>query len=525
MLNDKMIIKNGIIVDGTGSEPYIGDILTFDGKIKSIGRKLPDSIEDCKIIDAKGRYVTPGFIDIHRHCDYAVLKDGFGTIELSQGITTVVTGSCGLSPFPLRKENKEQLGQLLSPCLGMGVRDDLFYDYKDYSAYLDKAQLPMNIGNLIGSCSVRIAVKGFEKTPFTDYEMEQAKQIVTRAMENGALGLSMGIMYTPEYYSSKEELSEIARAAANCDGVLTAHIRGEGDTLVSSIKEIISIAQNADIPLQISHFKSCGPDNWGKDIFRAIDIIEKERNSGMDLNVDFYPYTGGSTTLMSLIPPCFMRPTLNETWEFMATDKAPKELEAALNKKYDDWDNYILSLGLGRIIITSLGKTLAEMDDPYEFICKIMSKEQGKVGIIVMSMSPNDVDAVAKLPYSSVISDGLYAESGMPHPRLYAAFPKILRDFVDEREVLTLPQAIKKMTSMPAKKMKLENIGSIKENNRADISIFDLKSVRDNADFAHPTILSSGMDHVIVGGKIAWEHEKLTGNHSGKYIKKGVILS
>lgn len=564
-MKDRILIKSGLIVDGTGAEPFYGDILIERGKIKEVSRKINEvsiksvdkltdevCIQQIKassqieevgsellnqgisayVIDATGKTITPGFTDIHRHCDYAALRSDFGAIELAQGITSAVSGSCGLTPFPLRDSMKAQLSNLLTPCLGACVHDELFHNYSDYANHLQQHELPINIGNMIGSCSVRIAVKGFAQTNYTRQEMDEAKSIVSDAMDAGALGVSMGIMYYPEYYSTKEELVDIASVVAKKNGILSCHIRGEGDGLVSSVEEIIEIAKRAEVSLQISHFKSCGKHNWNKGIYEAMERIERERDKGMDIHVDFYPYTGGATTLLSLIPPAFLRNTLQETWEYMKSDAAVKELEEKLNATYDDWDNYILTLGYDRIIITSVsldkykrfvGKTLAniieEGNDPYRFLCDIMAEEQGMVGIIVMSMSGKDVDAVAKLPYSFVISDSLYIEQGNPHPRLYASFPKILRDYVLERKVLSLPEAVKKMTSMPADKLRLKNRGKIEKDYAADLAIFDLNNVKDNADFVNSNRLSTGMDYVLVGGQIAWRDETLV-KKNGVYLRR-----
>lgn len=537
-MEDRILIKNGLIVDGTGAEPYFGDILIEGRKIKKITRKKQISSNVSQEgmsafeMDVAGKIVTPGFIDIHRHCDYAALGKDFGSIELAQGITSAITGSCGLTPFPLRDGMKEQLHNLLTPCLGECVHDELFYNYKDYAKFLQQHELPINLGNLIGSCSVRIAVKGFMQTNYTRKEMDEAKAIIYDGMERGALGLSMGIMYYPEYYSTKEELAEIASVVAKKNGILTCHIRGEGDGLVSSVEEIIEIAKRAEVSLQISHFKSCGKNNWNKGIYEAMEHIEKERERGMDIHVDFYPYTGGATTLLSLIPPAFLRKTLQETWQYMKSEAAVKELEEKLNTTYEGWDNYIISLGYDRIIITSVsldkykplvGKTLAEIieqgNDPYRFLCEIMSEEQGKVGIIVMSMSEQDVDVVAKLPYSFVISDALYMNHGNPHPRLYGSFPKILRDFVLERKILSLPEAVRKMTSMPADKMRLKNRGKIEKDYEADLAVFDLNKVKDNADFVNSNRISTGMDYVLVGGQIAWKDETLV-KKNGIYLRR-----
>lgn len=547
---DKTLIKNGWIVDGTGAAPYFGNILIVDGKIAAIS--ATDSSESgrhgalaagagivpadavsagVQVTDAAGRLVTPGFIDIHRHLDYAVLKDGFGAAELAQGITTAVSGSCGLTPFPLRKETGEQLAALLSPCLGAGVRPELFGHYRDYAAYLRSVPLALNIGNLIGSGSVRIAVKGYSQSGFTQKELDEACGLVDEAMEAGALGLSMGLMYLPEYYSTKHELTALARAAARRGGVLTCHIRGEGDSLVASVAEIIGIANAAEIPLQISHFKSCGARNWHREIYRAIELIERERNRGMDIHVDFYPYTGGATTLLSLIPPKFRRASETAMWNEMAGPEAPASLEQALAKKHPGWDNYIDSLGMERILIAQallaenqqyIGRTLADIRqtgrNPYEFICSLLASEQGKVGIIVMSMSQADVDAVARLPYSLVISDALYGEGGLAHPRLYAAFSKILRDLVAERKILGLPEAIRKMTAMPAEKLHIKDRGVIREGYYADLNIFSLEEIKDCSDFRQSGRLSEGMGLVLIGGKTVWKDRQLIDGKQGRFI-------
>lgn len=560
-MKDKKVIKNGLIVDGTGAAPYPGDILLMDGRIvdiiktgnktgnnngSSTGSSAGDNIcsntggydilvdaGEAQVTDAAGRLVTPGFIDIHRHLDYAVIKEGFGEVELAQGIATAVSGSCGLTPFPLRRESGEQLANLLSPCLGAGVRPELFTHYRDYAAYLKAASLPLNIGNLIGSCSVRIAVKGFAKTGFTIRELDEACGLVDEAMEAGALGLSMGLMYLPEYYSTKEELVAMAKVAARHGGVLTCHIRGEGDSLVSSVAEIIGIARAAEISLQISHFKSCGARNWQREIYKAIALIERERGQGMDIHVDFYPYTGGATTLLSLIPPAFQHSSPDGMWAHMVRPGAPAELEQSLAQEHPGWDNYLESLGLERILITQtllaenqqyIGKTLADIRqngrNPYEFICSLLASEQGKVGIIVMSMSQADVDTVARLPYSFVISDALYGESGTAHPRLYAAFSKILRDFVLERKVLSLPEAIRKMTAMPAEKLRLKDRGLIREGYVGDLNIFDLCQIEDCSDFRQSGRLSRGMGQVLIGGKTVWKDEQLSLGGQGSFIER-----
>ncbi|MDR1663982.1 MAG: amidohydrolase family protein [Clostridiales bacterium] len=490
------LIKNGIIVDGSGREPFAADVLIQDGVIAEVGIAPESAGENTVRLDAAGRYVTPGFVDIHRHCDYAAFKENFGDIELSQGVTTVVSGSCGLTPYP----TAGGLSHILAPVMG-----DAPFEIPTFAAYvgaLEKTSPPVNVAGMIGSCAVRAAVKGAEdSSPFSAPETEAARGMVSEAMERGALGISLGIMYLPEFFSTASEMARVAEAAAPYGGVITAPIRGEGDSLSGSVTEVIRVAREANLPLEISHFKCCGPENWGHGLERAIQIIEEARK-GQDVTVDAYPYHGGATTLLSLFPAGFPRSEWGN----------PAAIEAALTKRYDDWDNYVLSLGFERILIH--GRHLSESTDPYRLLSKVLTEEEGRTGVTVMSMSPQDVDTVIKLPYASIISDALYpADLHSAHPRLYSAFPRILKDFVRERQVLSLPEAVRKMTSMPARRLNIKKRGLLKPGYAADINIFALENIADNTDFSHGGLLASGMETVLVNGGVAWQGEGRVGNH------------
>ena len=511
----KTLIKNGLIVDGSGNEPFIGAVLIVDGVIAEIGQMPFTTDDEMVLIDASGRLITPGFVDIHRHADYAALKDGFGEIELAQGITTAVTGACGLTPYPYTSE----MSDMLMPILG--EKPFTIPSFAEYRDALTARALPINIGGMLGSVSLRAAVKGFINAPFTRTEITAARALVDEALADGALGLSLGLMYQPECFSSIDEIAEIANVAAHYDSVLTAHIRGEGDTLVKSVKEAIQIAKRAGLPLEISHFKSCGTNNWNKEIFKAIKVIETAREHH-DITVDFYPYHGGATMLLSLLPPDFPQ----ADWQ------KPKAIYEALTKEYQGWDNYVLSLGLERIILNALtkrehrdynGKSFMEIYlkmgiKPCELMSKLLTSEAGRVGIIIMSMSPDDVDTVAKLPYASVISDALYHEhSKTAHPRLFSAYPKIIREFVRERKVLTMPEAIRKMSAMPAERLKIRKRGLIKKGYFADLNVFAPEHIRDRSDFHKSGLIAEGMDYVFVNGMLAWENGKIAGK-SGRFI-------
>lgn len=494
------LITRGQIIDGSGNEPYIGDVLICGGVIEAVG-KVPSTPENTAVIDADGRCVTPGFIDIHRHCDYAAFCADFGEIELAQGITTAVSGSCGLTPYPAAPN----LEDTLIPVLGEKPFDIL--SFKDYKNALARTDLPLNIGAMIGSCAVRAAVKGMSNAPFSKAEAEAACQIVDEAMSEGTFGVSLGIMYLPEFYSSVDEMTQTAAPAARYGGILTAHIRGEGDSLTDSVEEAVSVAQTAGLPLQISHFKSCGPANWKVGLERAIGVVEKARRVH-DVTLDAYPYNGGATTVLSLIPPDYPRSGWSD----------PKMLKSALDRSYKGWDNYVVSLGFDRILIG--GVPMSEHPDPYAFLSEILENEGARAGITVMSMSQDDVDTVLSLPYAHVISDALYpADKSSAHPRLYSAFPKIIEDFVCGRHIMTLTQAVHKMTAQPAKRMGIKNRGLLLPGYAADVNVFAAENIRAMSDFTRGGILASGMDIVFVNGEIAWENAKII-NKNGLFIER-----
>jgi len=529
----RKLITNGIIYDGTGNAPYSANILIENDRIASIGAITPDAVDD--VLDAKGRAVTPGFIDAHRHSDITAMMDSdFGDLELAQGISTTLSGNCGLAPFPSVDESRCQLYDFIEPCLGKANECLKLNGFPDYIAALEKAGPYINIGGMIGTGAVKVAVKGFEKTPFTASEMQRAQNYIIEAMESGAFGISSGIMYTPECYSTCEEFVELLSPAAKYNGLLTCHIRGEGDSLVPSVEEIIDIAKKAGLRLNISHFKSVGCKNWHDKIFQAIEKVENARALGQDVTVDFYRYLGGSTTLMSLIPPSFLKTETERTLSKISTKAGMEQLRVDINRKHGNWDNMVLDIGWERIIINSVakqgnkqyqGKSInaickgAGYEDEVAFISDLLVDEQGKVGIIVMSMAQEDVDTVAKLPYSMVISDSLYGAPDCPHPRLYGSFSKVIREYVNQRGVLSIENAIHKMTGMIAERYHIPDRGEIRIGNFADLNIFDPKSIVDHASYSDSKQLSTGMDEVLIGGKIVWENNRRTGCYNANVLK------
>ena len=535
-----ILIKNGLVCDGSGALPVHADVLIQGEKIARIAPRIEAAdlnAADTEVVDAGGKLVTPGFIDIHRHCDIMPFKDSpFGEIELRQGITTTFVGNCGLAPVPSAPETRAELYSYLEPVIGAVPKDLVFETYADYFTALEQADLPLNIGVLAGSDSIKIAVKGFGNQAYTDEEMERARALVRQALDQGAFGLTLGIMYQPECYSSREELTAVVQAAAGPGRVLCTHIRGEGNSLVESVDEVIDVAAQAGIALNISHLKATGVKNWNKKIHTAIARIEQARAAGQDVTADFYPYDGGSTTLQSLLPPTVMAESLEQLIRNLSGPEGRKRLREELAKEHDGWDNMAESIGWDRILISSvtlpehhfmLGRSVgaaaeeAGYAEPADLAADLLVAEEGRVGIIVLSMSQEDVDTVAGLPYTMLISDALYGgESKHAHPRLLGATARFIRNYTQKRNVISLAEAIKKMTFLPAQRMGLPDRGLIKEGYQADLLVFAPEQFQDHADYTGSHELCTGMDLVLLGGRKVLADGKVLDTAQGRLLRR-----
>ncbi len=525
----RTIIENGRIYDGSGQTPYKKNIIVEDDKILDITNEKCEEVD--QRIDADGLVVTPGFIDTHRHSDIAALYDpNFGKLEVAQGLSTIIGGNCGLSPVPSSARYKNELFDFIEPTLGRAPGVMKEESLEEYFHTLEQRDKILNVGNFVALGAVKTAIKGYSRAPFTDREMDQCQKIIEEGLRAGAVGISTGIMYQPECFNEKKEMIQLLSAGTPFGRTIVSHIRGEGDSLVESVEEMIELAQITKLPLNISHFKATGIKNWGSTIYKAIEKIEMARNKGQDITVDFYPYLGGSTTLLSLLPPTLLEDSLETTLRALDGAKGLERIKSEIYKEHDGWDNMVTSIGWDRIIISSatqmdmVGKSMEEVtknykySDPAQLLHQLVIEEKGKVTIILMSMSQADVDTVARLPYSMVISDGLYGASESPHPRLYGAFPKIIREFVNERHILSMEEAIKKMTSMPAERLMLNKRGYLKPGYYADINIFSPDNIKDHATFNQPKQLSTGMYYTMVNGQRVIEKDHIISGAQGRVL-------
>ena len=526
----KRLIKNGLVFDGSGTPGCKMDILTEDEYIIDMAPSL--SAEGAEVIDAAGKIVTPAFVDIHRHMDAKLLSDKTAEIELKQGIATTVVGNCGFSLAPDGGEFAVEKRANDIPILGT-YPEELNLSFPKYLEALEKRVPELNAAAMIGLGAVRINLKGFGAGELSSSQLEKGRAMIGEALSAGAAGVSAGIMYLPEFYTKAEEYDALLAPLKGGKKPFVTHIRGEGDSMVASVKEVIDIAARAQCPLEISHFKSCGMKNWGKDIYRAMEMIENARNKGQDITVDFYPYIGGSTALTTMLPPAFIMGDMPKALLRLGTKEGVEEFRKCSLIDYSDWDNYAVTLGWDRILISSaegdnkkfIGMTVTEAAEKFGFeddaalAAHLMHTENGRTAIINLSMDQKDVDAVARLPYSNLISDSIYADTDNPHPRLYGAFPRFIREYVYERKVVNLETAIMKMTSQPAKRMQIKNRGEIKKGNFADILIFDENTFRSDASFNAPTHMGQGIDTLTVNGEVRVKNDIVVGDSCGKVLR------
>lgn len=525
---EKRVIRGARVLDGVGSE-CDRDILLKGERIEAL---LPrgEAVGDAQELDARGFIAVPGMVDIHRHADLKPFREEPWD-ELAQGLTTMVSGNCGFSPAPNSDAYFDAMRDYAEPILGR-IPDELRgADTALLYRKIEARPLQINVGYLVGNGDLRRCVSGFSDAKLTAQQMERVQALLAEAFEAGALGLSFGIMYTPECYYTTDELTAIAEVAARYDRPVIAHIRGEGQSVLDSVREMIAVGEGSGARVHISHMKAAGTDMWGHAVDQMLAMIDEARTRGLDITFDAYPYTAGSTTLLSLMPP----ETLADGTEGVLRQIASPEGRAYILEQFGrtrrGWDNFIQTLGWHRVIVSGssnpqeVGKTIAELaeeakQDPGEYALDLLLRENGCVSAVLEEMDPDDVRKIINRPDCIVISDSLYAAAGKPHPRRYGAFERFLSQYVKEEKWMSRPEAIRRVTSMPADFLRLEKRGRIMEGYFADIALLDWEHLRDRATYTDPTQLSEGVQAVFVNGKLAYWAGSITDADAGKLLKR-----
>jgi N-acyl-D-amino-acid deacylase len=506
-----ILIRNARIVDGTGSPWFIGDVAVADGRISAMGRNLDVDAETT--VDAAGRVLTPGFVDVHTHVESSPRSAGLIDIPradnfLLDGVTTIITGNCGGSEI----------------------------DIAGYAASLQG--LGINVASFIGHNTVRREVVGLDDRPPTDAEMEEMKAIVEKAMRDGAVGFSTGLLYVPGTYAETSEVVELASVAARYGGVYTTHIREQGAKLHESLVEAITVAKEAGMPVQISHLKVKGPSRWGT-IGSAIELIESYRAQGVDIVVDAYPYARASTNLGVNLPRWAVAGSAADIADRIEDPGTNAQIVTGMKDMLDDggYEDYSFATvarflpnesynGLNISEINRLREGAPNIDGEITTILDMMV-EGGEAGVsqgasmVYHYMSDEDVDTIYRYPNAAVASDGGVIEPGvgLPHPRSYGTNARVLADYVRERHVMTLEDAVRRMTSLPARAFSFHDRGIVRPGFIADLVLFDPDKVRDNATFEDPHQFSEGFDYVIVNGQVAVADGKPTDVRAGEFVK------
>ncbi len=514
-----LVLKTGRVVDGTGNPWFFGDVGIKDGLIANIGKVKQEGRET---IDVGGQVIAPGFIDGHCHSDLMILDAPESEIKLRQGVTTEVVGNCGMTPAPFSPENLELLRSYVEPVLGTTDRAWSWQRVAQYMEALLGTTLAGNVATYVGHGTLRIAVMGFENRPASSGELDRMKGLLEEALQAGAIGLSMGLMYAPGSYTPREELAELCSVLPGYDGLLAAHIRGEGNSLIPSIEEVIWIAERCGVPLQISHLKAAGRRNWGG-VTRAMELVEAARSRGLDVTCDVYPYTAGSTTLTTLLPPWALEGGVARALDRLKDPDSRMRIREELEHEQNSWDNLVASTGWESVYVE--GKNIAEIGEarelePVDCMMDLLLEQDGKVAIVFFHMADDDVEQVMKWDRALIASDSLHDQAEKPHPRLYGTFPHVLATYVREKKLLTLEEAVRKMTSFPARRFRLGCRGLISPGYAADLVVFDPETISDRATYEDPKRFPEGISRVLVNGEATIELGLHRGTRAGTTIAR-----
>jgi N-acyl-D-amino-acid deacylase len=541
------LIKGGLIFDGTGSEPFEADIGISGDRIAFINKKAKvksqspsvtrrgekSEVSANRVIDAKGLAVSPGFIDTHAHSEFTLLADHRAEGKISQGITTEIDGNCGLSAAPLYGEALKQREEDLME-LGIVER---WTTFKGYFDILGKG-IALNFVTLVGHGNLRACVAGYEDKALNNNEIKKMQALLKEALKEGAIGLSTGLIYPPGVYSTTEELMNLFRPSSfilrPSRLIYTSHMRSEGDKLLESIEEIIRIGRKAGVNIHISHMKTSGKKNWHK-IDNAISLIEEARREGIRITCDRYPYTAASTDLDTILPPWVYEGGMKEELKRLKSSEFQEKIKKEILYEYPEIEYW------GTVNIASVsseknrwmeGKSIAyiarhEDSETVDIFLKILIEEKLRVSAIFASMNEDNLKRFLSLPYVMIGTDSSARSTsgptykGKPHPRGFGSFPRFLGRYVRDNGLISMNEAIHKITMLPAKTFGISKRGVLKKGAFADLVVFDYRKIIDRATFDKPFLKPEGIYYVFVNGLSAvWEGE-LTGINAGRILKHG----
>lgn len=522
------LITNALVVDGTGGPAFPGAILLREHTIERVfwsaeEAQLPTDVDT---FDAGGRVVAPGFIDPHNHSDLAPFIDPWMDCYLRQGVTTVVVGNCGWSASPIAGAPD------LAEIHGVAPGDlDLSWDsFATYFERLDAARPAINLAALVGHGGVRQEVMGMASDAPSAQQMQQMQAVLDEAMRAGALGLSTGLIYAPNLFASTEEVAMLARVIEPHGGLYASHIRSEAESVFEAVAECIEIGRRAGVPAHVSHLKVEGKASWGRS-GELLGVLDAARAAGADVSADQYPYTAWETSLHAFLPPWA---PVAELAAILAADYG--RLRRSVHEGEPGWESSVKGIGWDRVIVvgnadeTLSGRSIAALaessgEDPFEAFCRLLMDDPA-TSIIGHGMIEEDVRTIMARPDITVGSDGTATSPEGPlgrfnvHPRYYGTFPRVLARYVRDEGILTIEQAVAKMTSMTADRFKLGDRGRIRAGAVADLVCLDPATVQDCATYEEPHRYPEGIERVWVGGQVAWDRGSGNGARAGGVVRR-----
>jgi N-acyl-D-amino-acid deacylase len=512
-----ILITNARIIDGTGAAAVAGSVGVRDGRIAAVGRVTGPAT---RTIDAGGNVLAPGFIDPHSHSDFSLLTDGNAESKIRQGVTTEVIGESG-SVAPQKPTPERPWG-----------------DFTGYFAAIEKSKTAVNLLSYVGLGQVREFVMGNDERAPKTTELEQMSRIVSDAMKQGAYGVATGLIYSPNAYAKTDELIALSRPASAAGGLYASHLRYDGEKLREGIEEAIAIGEGAKIPVHVFHLKVTGAKNFGR-MKEVIALVEAAQKRGVEFSADQYPYVASSTGLSQTIPPWAHEGGGAKLAERLKDPATRAKIRAEMDDPHPTWENRLISAGtwhnvqLASIREASYKKyegmriddaAKAAGKDPYDFVFEILIANRGNVSCVWFIIDENDLKLAMQQPWVSVGSDGSALatsgplRAGVPHPRNFGTFPRVLGKYVRDEHVITLEQAIHKMSGLTAQQLHIRDRGLIKEGLAADLVIFDPATVADRATFTDPFQYPVGIPTVIVNGKVVLDNGRHTGARPGIVI-------
>lgn len=518
-----LLIRGGTVIDGSGVPGVRADVAVRDGRVAAVGADLPAS--GARVIDAKGKVVSPGFIDIHSHSDESVLINSALESALHQGVTLVVAGNCGGSSAPAMGLAAEELEREIA-------RFDLERTWTSFGEYIqavERGGSSTNFCSFVGHGTLRMGVMGADARPPAAGELATMKAVLAAALADGAIGMSTGLIYPPSAYGTTDEIVALCEVVRAHGGLYASHIRNEGDRLLEAVEENLEIGRRSAVRVQLSHHKASGRQNWGR-VRESTARIERARAAGVDVIADQYPYTASSTGLAVTIPNWVHEGGSQALCERLRSAAVRGRIRDEYVETGRAWDRIVIARARHRP--EWAGRTVAALaaeakQDPLEWTCDALIAHDGAIDIVHHSMSEDDVRFVMAKEWVSIGSDSRAnapygpLSFGKPHPRSYGTFPRVLGRYARDERVLSLEDAVRKMSALTASRLRLRERGLVREGWWADLVVFDPATVIDTATYDEPHRYPVGIEHVIVNGELALaDGETQTGRH-GRFLRLG----